>query len=154
MGETHKYVQHLQVLYANGNHASCWGWQNEEVFLLPPGNPCEVGVSIATSPSKLMLHRCSDAGGDRVSYVTLASFFSSETGSTQKAAPDRCLKHSREKILLDSCKVIYVRQECNSRKPWSRETQWAYEHHCSHSTNSLALSAAKYMIWWKHFNRY
>ena len=65
-------MRHLQVLYANGNYPFCWGWQNEEVFLLPPGNPCEVGVSTATS-SKLASHRCSDAGGDRVSYVTLIS---------------------------------------------------------------------------------
>ena len=94
-----------------------WGWGNEGVFLLPPGNPCELGVTIATPPSKLTSHRCSDAGGSRVDYVTLASLFFSETGSTQKATPDSCLKHSGENFSLTAAKFFTWDKNATQENP-------------------------------------
>lgn len=149
MGKSHKNGHHLQVFYACGNSPFCWGWQKEEVFLLPPGNPGKVGVNAATSPSKLIFCRCWGASGGRVSCVRL--LFRNRQCSGRHCW--KLLKYSRGILLLGSYKVIYIRQKYNSRKPWCRGTQQVYEHHCSHSTNPPALSAAKGMIRWKHFNR-
>lgn len=56
-------------------------------------------------------------GGGRTSHAALAPLFSSETHSTQKAVPDRCLKLSRAKCLLDSCKVICAKKNETQENP-------------------------------------